>query len=416
MFYQLFTSPRAIDRHSRSPLLEERLRYLAHCAAQGSTRSSLRALAQHLLVFVEQFDLTRGHNVSLATIHRTADAWVGSSLHAHRVVDGQWGRIRFICDAKKWLNFLNRLDLPIAPPRPYAHMIDEFCDHLVRDRGLAQSTVRVHRWYIEQFLQRFWLEHRPFSEICIQDIDAAIACSGKRDACSRVSIAHYVGVLRIFFRYAERRGWCTSGLATAIMCPRIFAGEGLPRGPSWEDVQRLLGGTAGDHPKSIRDRAIIMLFAVYGLRVGDVRALRIEDFDWEKELVHVRRPKSGRRQSFPLSHTVGEAVLRYLKEVRPRTSHREVFLTLKAPIGPIGGGALYDLVSDRLVAMGLSLKHHGPHALRHACATRLLAEGLSLKEIGDHLGHRKLDTTRVYAKVDLAGLRLVADFDLGDVL
>jgi integrase/recombinase XerD len=64
----------------------------------------------------------------------------------------------------------------------------------------------------------------------------------------------------------------------------------------------------------------------------------------------------------------------------------------------------------------LSLKHHGPHALRHACASRLLAEGLSMKEIGDHLAHRKLDTTRVYAKVDLAGLRLVAELDLGDVL
>jgi site-specific recombinase XerD len=66
--------------------------------------------------------------------------------------------------------------------------------------------------------------------------------------------------------------------------------------------------------------------------------------------------------------------------------------------------------------MDVTLKHHGPHSLRHACATRLLAEGLSMKEIGDHLGHRKLDTTRVYAKVDLAGLRQVADFNIGGLL
>jgi site-specific recombinase XerD len=181
-------------------------------------------------------------------------------------------------------------------------------------------------------------------------------------------------------------------------------------------VQRLLASTEGNHPKSIRDRAIIMLFAVYGLRVGDVRALRLEDFHWEKELICIRRRKLRRRQSYPLSYTVGEAILRYLKEVRPHTPHREIFLTLKTPIRPIGGGALYDLVSDRLVAMDVSLKHHGPHVLRHACASRLLAEGLSMKEIGDHLGHRKLDTTRVYAKVDLASLRLVAHFDLGGVL
>ncbi len=89
---------------------------------------------------------------------------------------------------------------------------------------------------------------------------------------------------------------------------------------------------------------------------------------------------------------------------------------MKAPIRPIGSGVLYDLVSDRLQALGVTSKHHGPHALRHACATRLLAQGLSMKQIGDHLGHRKLDTTRVYAKVDLAGLRQVADFDIGGVL
>jgi site-specific recombinase XerD len=89
---------------------------------------------------------------------------------------------------------------------------------------------------------------------------------------------------------------------------------------------------------------------------------------------------------------------------------------LKAPFRPLGGGVLYDLVSDRLRALGVSLPQYGPHSLRHACATWLLAEGLSMKEIGDHLGHRKADTTRVYAKVDLVSLRQVADFDWGDLV
>lgn len=416
MFNQLFTSPRAIDRHSRSPLAEERRRYLAQCAAQGWTRSSLRLTAQHLLVFVDRFDLTASHHVDIATIQNVADLWVGTSPRAYRIVDGLGGRTRFICNVKNWLSFLGRLRLPEVSRQPYARLVDEFCDHLIRDRGLAQPTVRVHRWHVGQFLERYWQEQRALSDIGIRDIDAAVARKREEDSYSRVSIAHYVATLRVFFRYAGQRGWCAPGLATSIMHPRIYAGEELPKGPSWDEVQRLLAGTEGDHPKSVRDRAIIMLFAVYGLRVGDVRALRIEDFDWEQELLNVRRPKSRRQQPYPLSYGVGEAVLRYLKEVRPRTVHREVFLTLKAPIRPVGSGALYDIVSDRLVAMGVSLKHHGPHALRHACASRLLAKGLSLKEIGDHLGHRKLDTTRVYAKVDLASLRLVADLDLGEVL
>jgi integrase len=205
-------------------------------------------------------------------------------------------------------------------------------------------------------------------------------------------------------------------LAAAIMSPRLFADEPLPKGPSWTDVQSLLTCTEGDLPKNIRDRAIILLFAVYGMRVGEVRALRLEDLDWEQELIYVTRPKPRRKQSYPLSYSVGECVLRYLKEVRPRAPYREVFLTLKAPFQPLSSGSLYDLVSDRLRALGVCLKHSGPHSLRHACATRLLAAGLSLKEVGDHLGHRKTDTTRVYAKVDLAGLRQVADFNLGGLL
>jgi site-specific recombinase XerD len=200
------------------------------------------------------------------------------------------------------------------------------------------------------------------------------------------------------------------------MSPRLFADEGLPKGPSWADVQRLLASTEGDQPKNIRDRAIIMLFAVYAMRVGEVHTLRLQDLDWEKELIHVTHPKSRRQQFYPLTYTVGEAILHYLKKVRPRVLHREVFLTLKAPFRPCSCASLYDVVSDRLQALNVSLNHRGPHSLRRACATHLLAEGSSMKEIGDHLGHQKTDTTRVYAKVDLAGLRQVAEFNLGGLL
>ncbi len=89
-----------------------------------------------------------------------------------------------------------------------------------------------------------------------------------------------------------------------------------------------------------------------------------------------------------------------------------MFLTLRAPFRPLNRGSLGQAVSRRVRALGVTLPHYGPHTLRHACATHLLERGLSLKEIGDHLGHRSPETTRIYAKVDLAGLRAVADFEL----
>jgi integrase/recombinase XerD len=418
MFDQLFTSPRALKRYSSGPLLEERLGYLAHCAAQGSTRSSLRLVAQHQLSLVDYLHLETVDSVTVEQINAATDLWVGRQPqpHSHNVTDFRYGKMRFISDAKQWLGFLGRLRRPEVPRRPYTHLVEEYADYVLRERGLSPCTVRTHCWYLQQFLGRFWQEQRSLREISITDIDAAVARKGEQDGYARTSIKGYTGALRAFFRYAEQRGWCTPGLATAIMSPRLFADEGLPKGPSWADVQRLLTSTEGDQPKNIRDRAIIMLFAVYGMRVGEVHALRLEDLDWEKELIYVTRPKPRRQQRYPLSHLVGEAILDYLKKVRPRVPHREVFLTLKAPFRPPSSGSLYDVVSDRLQALGVSLKHRGPHCLRHACATRLLAEGLSMKEIGDHLGHRKMDTTRVYAKVDLAGLRQVADFNLGGLL
>lgn len=418
MFEKLFSSSKTIDRYSNGPLLEERVRYLVHCASQGSTQSSLRLTAQHQLVIIDYLHLQKSNSVTVKQIEAAAEFWISRQLqpHTHNAIDYRWARLRFISEARQWLGFLGRLRPIEAPYRPYVNLIEEFTDHMLREKGLSLHTVRIRCWHVEQFLHRFWEEHRSFDEVTITDIDAAVARKGEQDGYARSSIQNCINSLRAFFRYAEQRGWCRQGLAAAIMSVHLFADEALPKGPAWSDVQLLLANTRRDHPKDIRDRAIIMLFAIYGMRVGEVRGLRLEDLDWEKELINLTRPKPRRRQSYPLSYTVGEAVLRYLKEVRPRTNRREVFLTMKAPFQALSGGALHDVVSDRLRAMGVSLPHYGPHSLRHACATRLLAEGLSMKAIGDHLGHRKADTTRVYAKVDIATLRQVADFDLGGLL
>jgi integrase/recombinase XerD len=159
-----------------------------------------------------------------------------------------------------------------------------------------------------------------------------------------------------------------------------------------------------------------MLLAVYGLRRGEVVALRLEDFDWEGEMLIVRHGKRQRPRSYPLCRSVGDAVLRYLREARPRSTCRELFLRLRAPLRPLSPVGLGCVVRSRLLASSVKSAHYGPHSLRHACASHLLAQGLSLKEIGDHLGHQSPETTRIYAKVDLVGLRAVANLDLEGLL
>jgi site-specific recombinase XerD len=147
-----------------------------------------------------------------------------------------------------------------------------------------------------------------------------------------------------------------------------------------------------------------------------VARLRLEDVDWNGEILHVTRPKQRCTQKYPLVASVGTAILRYLKEARPRSAHRELFLSVEAPVRPLSPARVSGIVRSRLAMLGIDVPRRGAHCLRHANARHLLDAGFVLKEIGDHLGHRSASSTRIYAKVDLTGLRRVAEIDLGSLL
>jgi site-specific recombinase XerD len=190
----------------------------------------------------------------------------------------------------------------------------------------------------------------------------------------------------------------------------------LPGGPAWEDVQKLLASTQTNASVDIRDRAILILFAIYGFRSSEVSHLRLDNLDWENEIINIYRSKPRITQTYPLIRSAGEAILEYLKKVRPKTQCRNIFLTLRAPFQPLSPSGMHTIVNKRMLSLGIEAVHKGPHSLRHACAAHLVSEGFSLKEIGDHLGHRSAFATRTYAKVDINGLREVADFDIGGLL
>jgi integrase/recombinase XerD len=150
----------------------------------------------------------------------------------------------------------------------------------------------------------------------------------------------------------------------------------------------MLANTLTDRPRDVRDRAILMLLAIYGMRSGEVASLQLDHVDWRKRIIRVHRLKRREPQLYPLTASVADALARYIDTVRPKTPHQEIFLRLQAPKRPLTREAIYGIVSRQFLALGVQIAHRGPHALRHACATRLIAEGSTLKEIGDHLGHR----------------------------
>ena len=401
MFDQLFRYRSAVVRHRESPMLEERLAYLTHLANQGYARNTLRETASALLMIVKTLGLAKQPRKTM-----TYDE-VKRKLASHR---------RRCWQAVRWLTFMGHLQPRPTPRIPCAKKIKAFADYMEHEAELSPATIYSRCWYTKRLLDRLHLKGDSLHRITPRRIDVALQKLLEPGGYSRKTIQACATALRAFFRFAEVQGWCRKGLAESIQNPRVFSQSTLPLGPSWHDVRRLLATTEGDMPHNIRARPIIMLLAIYGLRSGEVCRLRLGDFDWEHEVFRVVSSKSGRVRTYPLTRSVGDAILRYLQEVRPRSPHRELFLSLRAPLRPLNPASLWDVVGERLRSLNVSLPHYGPHALRHACATRLLAAGLSLKEIGDQLGHTDPNSTRVYAKVDHAGLREVADFDMGGVL
>jgi integrase/recombinase XerD len=417
MFERFFHEPRALARHRNGPLAEERRRFLAHCTQQGMSFLCVQKVAEFTLAVAKALRLAD-----------RPDEWITKNeieVEAARWANRPKGRRRRNVDracrtftgyALRWLTFLGRVQPAVAVPRPYAEHVAQFADFQLRERGLSPLTVVYYRRTIHQFLARIQEAGLRLQTLTVVQMDELLAKQIRQQELARSTIHGKMIVLRSFLRFAEQRGWCHKGLAAGIMIPRLYSYEGLPLGLSWDDVQRLLAAAGRGQPVDVRDRALLLLLAVYGLRAGEVTTLCLKDFDWEREILSVPHSKSQKPRTYPLCRPVGDAVLRYVREVRPPSDRREVFLTVLAPFRPLTANALGEIARRRFHALGLTLPHYGPHMLRHACATHLLAKGLSLKEVGDHLGHVDPDTTRIYAKVDLTALRMVGDFPLEDLL
>lgn len=415
MHEKLFSYPATLTRYRSAPLFAARERFLARCAARGYTRAGLKKIAWQLLVAASG-GLPQKRRVTHAEIERESRRHGGRFLR-HR--EGPRNRTStqqlFVHATTSWFEFLGRLAPELPASSPFDQSMTAF-EHFMRaDRGLAITTIHTRHERIRDFLTTLPRGICSLRQIKVQDIDRYLIRQSRR-GWSRASLGALASSLRCFFRFAQAQRWCPTGIADAIESPRIYADEGLPRGPDWRLVQDLLATTAGTDPTSIRDRAVLMLLAVYGLRRGEVARLHLDDLDWEAKQIRLVRPKQRRIQLYPLVQPVADALRTYLRDVRTACAHHEVFLAMLPPTRPMSPSAISAVVRGRIATLGVRIRPAGAHCLRHACARHLLTEGFSFKQIGDQLGHRCASTTLHYTKIDLVGLQQVAELSLRRVL
>jgi site-specific recombinase XerD len=213
----------------------------------------------------------------------------------------------------------------------------------------------------------------------------------------------------MFVRFLIANGHCAVGVDAAI--PRLahWRLAALPRSLQPDDVERIIASCDPASPVGRRDRAILLLLARLGLRAGDIAHLRLRDIDWRRAWLHVWG-KSRRETRLPLSQEVGQAIVTYLQHGRLRPTSDALFVRCRAPLSALdSSGAVTAIVARALRRAGVTRPSRGAaHLLRHSVATSMLRHGASLQEIGVLLRHRSIETTQIYAKVDVAALQPIA--------
>ncbi len=284
----------------------------------------------------------------------------------------------------------------------------DYDDHLQRVVGAAPATRQRYGTTVRRFLSSCFGTGTP--DWAILSVETVVDFIRQETATKTGHGRSAPAVaVRSFLRFLAVRGVVPAGLDRAIPAIRRWRHASLPPRLSTAQVDQLVAAV-GVGPTARRDRAILLLLARLGMRAGEVVRLDLDDLDWRNGLVRLPIGKGRRERVLPLPQEVGAALADYLRHDRPAAQSRRVFLKATPTAQPFGGSAAISrLVKRRLARAGLSLPGRiGAHLLRHTAASQMANRGASFKDIADVLGHQSLQTTALYAKLDLDTLAGVA--------
>jgi integrase/recombinase XerD len=298
---------------------------------------------------------------------------------------------------------------------PFIDELPGFFEYLLCERGLRRTTLQGYGCYLRSFegyLRRVGV--KQLVELSPALISAFVA---ERSAgLATASVGLLCGALREFLRYAHRQGALASDLSKTVDRPRTYRLSDIPRSITPAEVSQVLACVDRSSTRGKRDYAALLLLATYGLRSREIAAMTLDHIDWTREQLSVPGRKGGHSTAFPLSSSVGEALVDYLQHGRPQSAERQVFFMAFAPVRPISHTAVSKLATKYLRQAGIQVPRPGSHTLRHSCVQRLVDADFPLKTIGDFVGHRSPKTTEIYTKVAVESLREIALGDGEEVL
>jgi integrase/recombinase XerD len=413
MLDQIFTRKDALRRHLDAPLLKEREEFLSHLSRLGTDRLPMQNMAWWLLQIIKILKLKRLRYVDMREIVRAARR-LAQQKGSKRNTPGRPAARLFTYAATKWLRFHGKLKVPSPTRQAFSRRLEEF-NEFMRGLDFRSSTMETNTPRVAEFLNWFSRKHQRLSRLTILDVDHFLAYKLAMGSVPP-TVKSISSSLRAFLSYAESRKWCAKGIASLTRGPAVGRFSIRRQGRKWKEVRQLLQSTKGNSQSDLRAKAAIPLLSVYALRGGEMGALLLEDLDWVKKTLTVRRFKRGKVQIYPLLPEIERALRKYITKARPHCSCPQLFVTIRPPYRKLTRHAVYHITHSRLERLGYRSGPRGPHSLRHASATRLLEKGASLKQIGDFLGHRDHRSVLSYAKFDPKTLRKVAELRLDGLL
>ncbi len=288
-------------------------------------------------------------------------------------------------------------------------LVDAYTQHQRRTRGLRPQTLRNRAWFVRRLVPAA-LGADPIDPSRLTPADVVAFITSLRHRFSPGSMRTVRSSLRSFFRFLRSEGFCGDELEAALPAVAHWRLATLPRSLTEQQVEQVLASFDAPTPCRQRDQTIVQCLSTLGLRPGEVAGLCLDDIDWRNGTIQIRARKNRRGAVLPLPRVVGQALVAYLSGERPPTNERRVFVQhLGVRRGePLSSPAVSALVVRALRRAAVDTPLTGPYVFRHTVASRMVREGASLKEVADVLGHRSLDTTTTYAKLDLPRLREVA--------
>ncbi len=393
------------------------LKFLEERRYSIMSRQVCRAVTQEFTIFIEG-RVQRPEDIS--TDHLRGYLGIRAKLFPHfwkrpmlpdyqaRLAAGLTLFLRYLGEKgiRTGIPFFEKQDLRAVPG--YEDLLTEFEGFLRDHRGLKPRTIEAYLDHAAR-LCRWMVECRTPSW---EDLTPTIIYDHLRSQAKtlgHVSLANAQTALRSFFRFLRLKEKCSKELDLYLIRYRTYRLARVPRTVSVEELYRLFEDVNGNSPAAIRDRAVLLLITLYGLRIGEVARLQMDDVSWSERKLIIRRRKAGRDLILPIIPAVMAVLAEYVEKVRPRgTPYREIFLTRRTPHPYPRGSNLAMTLRERLLKLGIRVH---PHAFRHTLASQLFNNDCPPEWIQILLGHANFASTQVYTKVDMTHLREVTEND-----